>query len=582
MHEQVASRIGVTSITVIIPDFFRASTLIAHKFFFLRGAIMNDERYEKAELRSFKPHTEECCKPCPKPPARNCLIRFTPLQADIFEELLDDLIASIQPAFSPPMGPLPSVFKVLQNLFKSMSLSLRDQADLFAATELPITAYEQSEGWSTALIAATQTALTELYALSLLACVSGPVKDGWVIRIREAETNLAGIENLVPPVIFGTLLAFNGGSSIAHLKYLSGLPNLGVIVGSDFISESIPVISLSSVGVSTALFPNTNYAFSMPQAATITAFSAGFIPGDITIEGGSVSIQAQLCRASPSAAPDAFFEPVPGAVIPMSPTLTGNISGFSCAGSLTGLNIPLDAEDRFIILFTASSTGANVSPTTISGTIGANLTLELPNFEILETIVLPFAGATLLDLDYATTNGAPTSSGVIGFGLSESIPSSPGQSLTLNPSFTPFSTSVPQGGVITSVAVYFGVPANTVITGNGFLNIEVMLYRFVAPDMTASPIPDFAIQMPGLATGTYPDGSPGIHAIATDLNIEIGPNDRVLLVFTASFSGSIGSTNSVTGSASGGIAVSALPNNQDDLADSPSLPTAIPIEEELL
>ncbi|MCM3749894.1 hypothetical protein M3223_21400 [Paenibacillus pasadenensis] len=521
---------------------------------------MNDDLDIKVKLHSYKPHTDECCKPCPKQPPRTCLIRFTPLQANIFEQLLDDLTASIQLDFSPPAGPLPSVFKVLQNLFKSMRLSLRDQAALFAATELAITAYEQSEGWSEALISATQTVLTELYNISLLACIVSPVKDGWVTRIRQAETNLAGIEDALPPIISGTILRFNGGTHVATLKYLNGRPNLGVIVGSDFISPSIPVATLSSVGVSVALLPNTNYAFSMPQAATITAFSAGFIPGDITIQGGSVTVQAQLCRALPNAAPDDYFEPIPGAVMPLSPALTGNVSGFSCAASMTGLNIPLDAEDRFILLFSASSTGSNVSPTTISGTLGANLTLDITDPGGFEPIILPFASGSLLELDYAA-NGDSSSSGAVGFVFSESIASTLGQPLTLNSEFTQFSAPVPGSGTITAVAAYFGVPADTTITGSGLVNIEVSLYRFSPPNLTATLIPGFTLQMPGLPAQTYPESSPGIHAIATGLSINVEANDRILLVFTASFNGSPGSNRSFTGSASGGIAVSVIPDS---------------------
>lgn len=525
---------------------------------------MNDNHAAKGKLSSFKPHGPEHCKPCPKPSSRNCLIRFTPLQADIFEDLLDDLIVSIQIAFTPPSGPLPSVFKVLQNLFKSMRLPLRDQAGLFASTELSITAYEQSEGWSEALIAATQSALTELYAFSLLACVSSPVKDGWVSRIRLAETSLAGIENAVPPAISGTVLTFNGGSNIASLRYLNGFPNLGVIAGSGFISRSIPVTAVLDAGVSTILALNYYYAFSMPQNATITSLSASFIPEDITIGGGSVSIQARLCRASPNAPSDAFFDPIPGAVLPLSPTLTGNVSGISCAGSLTGLAIPLQAEDRLIFLFSASATSSSVTPNAISGTLEGSVTLELPNPQSLETVVVPFASGTQLNLEYGTT-GSSSTSGAVGFGFSESVPSFNGEPLLLDSSFTQFSTLVPGGGTITSVAVYFGIPAGLVISGDGVANISVLLYRYTGPHAESTPLSTFSLQLPGLPSGTYPENSPGIHAIATDLNIFLGPVDRVLLVCTASFSGSLGSASSINGWVNGGISV--IPANQENFAD---------------
>ncbi|MCM3749891.1 hypothetical protein M3223_21385 [Paenibacillus pasadenensis] len=162
---------------------------------------------------------------------KSCVIPFTSLQEEIFSSLLNDLVVSIQPSFIPPNGPLPNVFKVLQNLFKSMRLGLRDQAGLFAATELLITAYEQSDGWSPALIAATQSALTELYAFSLLACVSSSVKDGWVESIRLAETNLADISGFVPPVISEIEISFDGGGIVTALSFspTTSLPTEGAI-----------------------------------------------------------------------------------------------------------------------------------------------------------------------------------------------------------------------------------------------------------------------------------------------------------------------------------------------------------------
>ncbi|SDS15377.1 hypothetical protein SAMN05444162_0851 [Paenibacillaceae bacterium GAS479] len=524
---------------------------------------MSGKRYKKAELRSFKPHTEECCKPCPKPPPRNCLILFTPLQADIFEGLLDDLIASIQPVFIPPSGPLPDVFKELQNLFKSMRLSLLDQAALFAATELPITAYEQSEGWSTALIAATQTALTELYAFSLLACVSSSVKDGWVIRIRLAETNLAGIESLVPPVTSGSIISFDSGSNLISLSFngTTGLPTTGVILGDDFVSQSIPVTSDSSgTSVSIALATassSTNYAFSMPKSGTLNAMSAGFLPNDLTISEGSVTIQAQLCRALSSVSPYTPFVAIPGAVVQMLPALSGDVSGISCAGSLTGLDIPINAEDRLVLVYTASAVGhAGTSPTTILGTGGASFTVGIAGTPATNAPILRFASVSTIEINFGNS-GLPTSAGAVAFGFSETVPAALAQSFAVNPTFNEFTTTVPGGGTITAVAAYFGVESNQIISDANTVDIQAFLYRYSADNLTATLFGNTIIRLTPLPEGTYTESSPGAHGIVDGLSIEFGEDDRILLVFTGFVSGS--GTTRITGWASGGIFV--IPND---------------------
>ncbi|OXM17210.1 hypothetical protein [Paenibacillus herberti] len=521
---------------------------------------MNDSRSAKVELRSFRPHCEDHCKPCPNPPPRNCLIRFTPLQADIFEELLDDLIDSIQFVFTPPSGPLPDVFKELQNLFKSMRLSLRDQADLFAATELPITAYEQSEGWTTALIAATQTALTELYALSLLACVSSSVKDGWVIRIRMAETNLAGIENTVPPVISGTTLVFNGGSNLISLSFnpTTGFATTGVVVGQGFVSQSIPVTTDgSSSTVSIALASGsegTNYAFSMPQSGTLNAITASFTPIPTMVAGEQIIIQAQLCRALPTTSLYTPFVTIPGAVLLLIPSLSGSVSGITCTGSLNGLNISLNAEDRLVVVFTLIG-NVGTTPTFILGTGSASFTVALDSSPASNAPILPFASVSTVDLSFNET-GLPISGGAVAFGFSQTESVTLPQSFAVNPLFNQFTATVPGGGKITSVAAYFGVKSGQVIPANSTVNVQALLYRYTNENLTATAFGNVLVRLTALTEGTYTANSPGAHGIVSGLNIEIGEDDHILLVFFALSNTVI--ANSITGWASGGISV--IPN----------------------
>ncbi|MCM3749893.1 hypothetical protein M3223_21395 [Paenibacillus pasadenensis] len=535
---------------------------------------MNNEPSAKFESHSFRPHNTGHCKPCPKPQSRNCLIRFTPLQADLFEELLDNLIDSIQPAFLPPTGPLPAVFKVLQNLFKSMRLSLRDQAALFAATELPITAYEQSDEWTPALIAATQSALNELYALSLLACVSSAVKDGWVIRIRTAEANLAGIESIIPPVIGGSTIAFNGESETISMSFSAAtqLPTTGVVIGSGFVSQSLPVATNSAANnVSITLVSSaggSNDAFSMPESGTLVSMSAGFYPNDLTITGGAISIQAQLCRALPGDSPYTPFVAIPGAVFQMLPSLSGNVSGLVCAGSLTGLDIPIHAEDRLVLVYTASALGhADTTPTTITGTGGASITLGLAEAPAADVPILLYASSSTIEVDF-NSSGDPTSAGAVAFGFSQTVNVLLAQPFSVNPEFNQFTTTIPGGGTITSVAAYFGVESNQVIIAGDTINIQVLLYRYTDDNLTANSFGNIIIRLTPLTEGTYTETSPGAHGIVSGLNIPIGEEDRILLVFSG-FADNAGGTNRITGWASGGISI--VPNSSTMLNASQSI-----------
>ncbi|OXM17217.1 hypothetical protein [Paenibacillus herberti] len=517
---------------------------------------MSHDQGTKVTLHSYRPHSEEHCKPCPKPPQRNCIIPFTPLQADIFEGLLDDLIASIQSIFIPPVGPLPNVLKVLQNLFKDIRLTLRDQADLFAATELNITAYEQSDEWSVALIAATQQTLTELYSLSLLACVSSTVKDGWVTTIRLAETNLAGISVGVPPAIEGSVLSFSSGSSTMDLSLdsISGLPNGGVVVGYGFASRTIPVSADSAAAISIVLadsFGGNNYAFSMPRGGTLTAITASFIlTGSYFIVGPPITIQAQLCRAPSSVSPYSPFTAIPGASVPLIPSLSGNISILTCQGSLAGLDIPLNPGDRLVVVFTAfTSSNAEADPTAILGSGSASITIgQSADLPPSEDSIIPFASVTPANLIFSSSNPFENGAGVIGYGFTETVPYFSNPILSLDTLFDQFTTAIPNGGTVTSFSAYFGVQSGQTLSGP--VSINVSMYLFNASTNMATPLLGTSIQLPVLQPGVYTENSPGVYGIADGLDIQLSPTDRLVLVFIAN-------GGSVLGWASGGVSVGA-------------------------
>ncbi|OXM17216.1 hypothetical protein [Paenibacillus herberti] len=501
-------------------------------------------------------HDANYNKPCKKR-GKPCIVPFSSLQETIFEGLLDDLVIAIQSNFDPPSGPLPSILKVLQNLVDSLSLSLRDKADLLAATELNITAYEQSEGWSASLISTTQQTLTELYNLSLLACVSSAVKDNWTSTIRLAETNLAGITGAVPPVDIGTVLSFTSGVGPMDLSLngRSGLPTGGVIIGSGFQSRNIAIISDDSTANIAIILADSlggnNYAFSMSHGGTLAAITASFtLTSSPILISSPITIQAQLCRSAPNASPYSPFTTIPGAVVPLIPSLSGSSSGLTCQGSLDGLNIPLNPGDRLIVVFTASSSPNSLrNPTDIFGAGGASITIGgMEGTPPSNEKIIPFASFSPVILINSSIGIIENGVGVVGYGYSVSQPNIPGSNLSLNSVFNEFTTVLPAGSIITSLSAYFGVKSGQTLTAP--VSIQVFMYRFTDSTNSATAILRTSIQLPVLQPGTYTDDSPGVSGVVDGLNISNPPSSRLVLVFIAK-------GGPVTGWASGGLTVGA-------------------------
>ncbi|OXM17218.1 hypothetical protein [Paenibacillus herberti] len=510
----------------------------------------------KEALISHRPHNADLCKPCKKT-KRPCLVAFTPLQADIFEGLLDDLSIAISNLFVPPTGPLPSVLKALQNLIVELPLTLSTQADLLAATELAITAYQQSDDWSSAAVASTQIVLTDLYALSLVACVSSSVKDGWVIRVRNAETNLSGIESVLPPVISGTTLTFNGGNQPMVLSFnrSTGLPTEGAIVGSGFVSQSIPVTTdAAAQNLSIVLADNAggnNYAFSMPEAGTLTAISGIFFPsGNLIVNGPPITIQAQLCRSFPDDSPYTPFVAIPGTAVQLIPSLSGNVTGFGCSNSLTGLNIPLNPEDRLVIVFSIFTEGAaTVDPLTIVGTAIGVLVIAPVN-PALTSPIIPIASHLPVNLSFGPST--PTNFGIVGFGFSDNEPfQSFGSPIIVNPLINGFTTPITEAGTITSVAAYFGIESNQTLQSR--INILVEVYLYTPANSTATPIGSTQFILATLQPGTFTTTSPGVHNIHITSSPPLVPGDTLIMVFTALGLGT--TSGSIAGWVSGGISI---------------------------
>ena len=114
-------------------------------------------------------------------------------------------------------------------------------------------------------------------------------------------------------------------------------------------------------------------AFSVPRAGTITSLAAYFsVTAALNLLGTTITITARLYR---SIAPNNTFTEVPGAVVTLTPALTGNILvGEIANGITTGLNILVNPQTRLLLVFSATASGLSLV-NTIAGYASAGLTI---------------------------------------------------------------------------------------------------------------------------------------------------------------------------------------------------------------
>ncbi len=115
-------------------------------------------------------------------------------------------------------------------------------------------------------------------------------------------------------------------------------------------------------------------AFSAPRTGTITSLAAYFSTTEaLTLVDSTVTVTAQLFE---SATPNNTFTAVPGALVTLSPALTGVLAlGTISSGLTTGLSIPVTAGTRLLLVFSASVTAGLDVATTVEGYASAGLTI---------------------------------------------------------------------------------------------------------------------------------------------------------------------------------------------------------------
>lgn len=166
----------------------------------------------------------------------------------------------------------------------------------------------------------------------------------------------------------GTIIPFSSGASITMTTALGGLAGTVATLG---FGNSTSGISLSGSNIDLTISPTM--AFSVPRNGIITSLSGFFsFSNGVSLTGTSVDISVQLYQAP---AGSSQFTPIPDAKVTIG-TAGGIITpGQALEDITTGLNIPVAAGSRLLLVFSSQASGVSLS-TSVQGYASAGVTIN--------------------------------------------------------------------------------------------------------------------------------------------------------------------------------------------------------------
>lgn len=177
-------------------------------------------------------------------------------------------------------------------------------------------------------------------------------------------TGIAGSSAIIP---------LASGIPVSLTTIAGGLVGTPAFVG---FGSSAPGVSIAGgvIDLTNPAGTLTNFAFSVPRDGTITSLAAFFsTTAALSLVGSTIQITAQLYQ---STAPNNSFTAIPGAVVTLSPAITGVIAvGTISSGITTGLNIPVTAQTRLLLVFTATASGLTLV-NTVAGYASAGIAIS--------------------------------------------------------------------------------------------------------------------------------------------------------------------------------------------------------------
>ncbi|WP_338594473.1 exosporium glycoprotein BclB-related protein [Paenibacillus sp. Y5S-9] len=172
----------------------------------------------------------------------------------------------------------------------------------------------------------------------------------------------------------GAIIPFASGGPAILTTILGGLVGTTSLIGFGSSATGVSILGGTIDLTGTIVGPLINFAFSVPRDGVITSIAAYFsTTAALALVGSTVTITAQLF-SSPT--PDNAFTAVPGAVVTLAPPLTGIIAlGSISNGITTGLTIPVTAQTRLLLVFSATATGLSLVNTVVGyASGGVNIT----------------------------------------------------------------------------------------------------------------------------------------------------------------------------------------------------------------
>ncbi|WP_338597093.1 exosporium glycoprotein BclB-related protein [Clostridium baratii] len=231
-----------------------------------------------------------------------------------------------------------------------------------------------------------------------------------------------------------------------------------------------------------------------------------------------------------------------GLIGPTGATGAQGIAGPTGATGAQGLIGPTGATGAQGLIGPTGATGAQglIGPTGATGVAGSSA-------------IIPYASGLPVSLT-TVVGGLVGTTSLVGFGNSATGVNIVGGVIDLTGAagtLINMSFSVPRAGTITSIAAYFSITAGLSLIGST-ITIKAQLYQSTTPDNKFSAVSGAEVNL--TLTDTITLGAVR-HGITTGLNIQVQPQTRLLLVFSATASG-LSLVNTVAGYASAGVSIS--------------------------
>ncbi|MEK5256480.1 exosporium glycoprotein BclB-related protein [Paenibacillus sp. FSL F4-0125] len=186
-------------------------------------------------------------------------------------------------------------------------------------------------------------------------------------------TGIAGVTGATGATGSGAIIPYASGLPAVMTTVLGGLLNTSSAIGFGSTATNIAITG-GTIDLTGAAGTLLNFAFSVPRTGTLTSIAAYFsTTASVSLVGSTVTITAQLYR---STTPNNTFTAVPGALVTLSPALTGLISlGSISSGNTTGLSIPVTVGERLLLVFTSTVTAGLDVAATVAGYASAGVTI---------------------------------------------------------------------------------------------------------------------------------------------------------------------------------------------------------------